>query len=338
MRAALPPRIRLRSSWRGPHRRDLAQAPAPVVDLVVGDALAAQLHRVAGRIAPGLRVDLHARAPVGAPQQLRRPDVGVHQRLLVELAPPQPGLDVDVVVGGDDGQALLVEALPPAGLDAAVVEDQVDVGERGRDVEHPQRVDVGRADRAVGVGSGVAVGDPGVDARGDPVLLGHLDDPHDVGDRVDAADERRPVPRRGHVGQRLADGHEPAGAEETVERVADAVDAPLLLAGAAAADVLRRAAGGDVAVGRALDDLEVELVGHPERRQQHAHVDAVAVHVVLQARGVRVGLEARHGLAQRAPLAAAADLGRALGDVLARREALRVDVRVDDEPACLHVA
>src|SRR4051794_20666351 len=39
-------------------RGQLAQAPAPVVDLVVGDALAAQLHRVAGRRAPGLRVDL----------------------------------------------------------------------------------------------------------------------------------------------------------------------------------------------------------------------------------------------------------------------------------------
>ena len=234
--------------------------------------------------------------------------------------------------------ALLVEALPPAGLDAAVVEDQRDVGEGRRDVEHPQRVDVGRADRAVGVGGRVAVGDAGVDAGRDAVLLGDLDDLQDVGDRVDAADERRLVPRGRHVGQRLADGHEPAGAQQAVELGADAVDAPLLLARAAAADVLGGPAGGDVPVGRALDHLEVELVGHPEGRQQHAHVDAVAVHVVLEARRVVVGLEAPHRLAQRAPLAAAARLGRALGDPLARREALGVDVRVDDEPACLHVA
>ena len=304
----------------------------------MGDALLAQLDRVARREAAELGVDLHARAPVGAPQQLRRADVGVHHRLLVELAPPQPGLDVDVVVGGDDRQALLVEALPRAGLDAAVVVDQRDVGEGRRDVEHPQRIDVGRPDVAVGVGRGVAVGDAGVDARGDAVLLGDLDDLQDVGDGVDAADERGLVPGIGHIGQRLADGHEAARAQQPVELGADAVDAPLLLALAAAAHVVGAPAGGDVLVGRALDHLQVELVGHPEGRQQHAHVHAVARHVVLQARRVVVGLEARHRLAERSPLAAARGLGRALGYSLARGEALRVHVRVDDEPACLHVA
>jgi len=177
-----------------------------------------------------------------------------------------------------------------------------------------------------------------VDAGRNAVLLGHLDDLHDVRDRLDAADERRLVPGRRHVGQRLADGHEAPRAQQPGELGTDAVDAPLLLARAAAADVLGRAAGRDVLVGRALDDLEVELVGHPEGRQQDAHVNAVAVHVVLQARRVVVGLEARHRLAQRAPLAATGRLGRALGDPLARGEALGVHMRVDDEPACLHVA
>src|SRR5690348_4351677 len=75
-----------------PQPGQLAQAPPPVVDLVVRDPLVAQLHRVARRLAPELRVDLHARAPVGPPQQLARPDVRVDERALVELAPPQPGL------------------------------------------------------------------------------------------------------------------------------------------------------------------------------------------------------------------------------------------------------
>src|SRR5207237_6602517 len=83
-----------------------------------------------------------------------------------------------------------------------------------------------------------------------------------------------------------------------------------------------------------LDDLEVQVVGHPERRQQDAHVDPVALHVVEEARRVVVWLEAAHHLRQGLPLLALSGLTLPQGGP--GREALGVHVGVDDEPAKLH--
>ena len=164
-------------------------------------------------------------------------------------------------------------------------------GELGGEVGEPEDVDgLGHAV----VGEGVALDHAGVDAGGDAVLAGDLEDDAHLVEALGHAD--RLAARAAHRVARdaLADADELAGGEELVELLGRGLGAPLDLPAQRCFRSVDSRAAGDELVGVALDQLLVELVGHAKCWQEDAHVDAVALHVVEQPRRVVVRLQLDH--------------------------------------------
>jgi len=271
-------------------------------------------------------VEGHGGAPVGAEEELFRADVGVGERLFDELGPPEADFEEDVVEGAGDVEGLIHPAFEVAGLEAAVVEDEGDIGELGRQVGDPEDVD--RFRHGV-VGEGVALDDAGVDAGGDAVLAGDLEDDAHFVEALGHADRLTALAAGGVAGDPLADADELAGGEELVDLLGRCLDRPLDLTAHRLVMGFARSTAGDELIRVLFDELRVDLVREPLPWQEDAHIDAVAFHVVEEARGVVIGGHVHHRLRE-------IGIARAALETWPSGEALSMDMRVDNEPTEAH--
>ena len=230
---------------------------------------------------------------------------------------------------GGDGQRLLVKLFGPPALDAAVIDDQRHVRIFDGHVAHPKRM---KGLRPVVVAERISHHDTGMDLR-HRLVLAH--DVHDDSHLVHALGVADGLAARAVGGHAFADADELAGGQQLVELLGRGFGRPGLLAVDRLFRRFHRRAGGHKFVGVALDQLHIELVAHAERRQEHAHVDVVAFHVVEEARRVVVGLEPADRLGE-VVVARAVRRDAVLLERCACGEPLRVHVGVDDKAPHFH--
>src|SRR4030065_1599853 len=100
-----------------------------------------------------------AGAPGSAPDKLFGADGGVVQSLVIKLRPPAASLQIDILMTGGDMQAAFVEPLPPAALDAGMLQNDRDIRHGDSQGMHPERI-IGEL--CAVIGDGVTTGRAGM--------------------------------------------------------------------------------------------------------------------------------------------------------------------------------